>query len=611
MIHNLTSIHITDEDSNLLSLVGLNYLPRHCEKDEVRISDAHSYIDSYIRRIDIALHFDSLSPPPCYYPTTSSSSLWSPPQAAWSPIVDRYSAVCKARVVNAIKSRAPSHLPALDKAVSSLVKSFRNRSDVLLARADKGLGIVLITPQHYDQLSMDCLRHGYLSNVPFNKLDCSTSLKQILSNYSMLLGPDNFMTPLAKYMLQNCIDSKSGLGYFYILIKVHKATIAGRPIVASYDSVTYFVSKYLDSLLQQFRPLLPSYCASSSAVLAKLPQEPLPVGSVLLCADINSLYPSIPMDFGLCAVRHMLIKLCFQHGINLDINMIMDLLTWTLRNNYFSYNNTIFLQRAGTAMGTPVAVVYADLVMAFIESKLCDNIPGYYWRYIDDSFGIFPSPLAAQSFIDNFNKVCPDINFTTPSIGDKVNFLDLTIYLDSSRRLQTCIYQKPINKFQYLSPWSNHKPMVFRNLVSTELRRYRLACSVDVDFYNIRSLFYQRLIVRGYNPKFLAKLFEDSATPTRQFLLNALNNHSSPHRTKRPLLLVIDREPNSNDRINWHDVLALTPELLGVARFQRLLTDQKLIVGYRCYPKFGSYFSPINYPYGNKGSAAVPNSITT
>jgi hypothetical protein len=102
----------------------------------------------------------------------------------------------------------------------------------------------------------------------------------------------------------------TGLGAFYILIKIHKPVIAGRPIVASYDSISYFASKYLDAVLQPFRKLLPSFLESSATLLPRLPTGPLPPGYSLMTADIVSLYPSIPHEFGLKATNFMLRKLC-------------------------------------------------------------------------------------------------------------------------------------------------------------------------------------------------------------------------------------------------------------------------------------------------------------
>ena len=80
-----------------------------------------------------------------------------------------------------------------------------------------------------------------------------------------------------------------------------------------------------------------------------------------------------------------------------DISFHIELLSWVLNNNYFSFNNDIYLQIYGTAMGTPVAVEYANIVMYSIEYSLVDKYnPTLYLRYIDDLFVILPTNIICE-----------------------------------------------------------------------------------------------------------------------------------------------------------------------------------------------------------------------
>lgn len=62
----------------------------------------------------------------------------------------------------------------------------------------------------------------------------------------------------------------------------------------------------------------------------------------------------------------------------------MALLHWTLTNNYLSYLDDIYLQLTGTAMGTPVAVMYANITLAYLESTATAYQSYLYMRYTDD-----------------------------------------------------------------------------------------------------------------------------------------------------------------------------------------------------------------------------------
>ncbi len=70
-------------------------------------------------------------------------------------------------------------------------------------------------------------------------------------------------------------------------------------------------------------------------------------------------------------------------------------------------------------------------------------------------------------------------------------------------RINTKIYQKERNAYQYIPTLSEHRPSLFANIVLQELIRYRMACSNDEDFNDIVSSFSSRLQARGYDPSII------------------------------------------------------------------------------------------------------------
>ena len=76
-----------------------------------------------------------------------------------------------------------------------------------------------------------------------------------------------------------------------------------------------------------------------------------------------------------------------------DINLMQQILTLILYNNYFEFNNQYYLRTHGTAMGSPMAPSYANLFMGELEQHFLQNAPGglipLEWiRFIDDIFAI-------------------------------------------------------------------------------------------------------------------------------------------------------------------------------------------------------------------------------
>ena len=69
-----------------------------------------------------------------------------------------------------------------------------------------------------------------------------------------------------------------------------------------------------------------------------------------------------------------------------------------LKENSFQFNEENYLQTHGTAMGTKMAVSFANIFMAKIETKIIlqsDTKPREWKRYIDDVFSLWDNNSGA------------------------------------------------------------------------------------------------------------------------------------------------------------------------------------------------------------------------
>ena len=89
-----------------------------------------------------------------------------------------------------------------------------------------------------------------------------------------------------------------------------------------------------------------------------------PQDTVILTGDVNSLYPSIDIADGILAIQNAL--RIFTSIPSNSIDFISELLKWVLINNFIAFGDTYWLQIKGTAMGTPVAVTFANILQIFI-----------------------------------------------------------------------------------------------------------------------------------------------------------------------------------------------------------------------------------------------------
>ena len=121
-----------------------------------------------------------------------------------------------------------------------------------------------------------------------------------------------------------------------------------------------------------------------------------------------------------------------------------DLLKIVLTHNYFQFEDKMYHQVQGTAMGTKMAPAYANLFMAELENELLANsaiTPLLWKRYIDDVLCIWPSsPDSLRDFIEEANNMHPTIKFIYEASTHTIDFLDITSQYtkETDSHAQTC-----------------------------------------------------------------------------------------------------------------------------------------------------------------------------
>ena len=185
-----------------------------------------------------------------------------------------------------------------------------------------------------------------------------------------------------------------------------------------------------------------------------------------------------------------------------------------------TFNNKTYLQINDTGIGTPLAVTYAGLFMADIETRALKQFKRYklpepiiYKRLMDDLASIHINKENAEHFIKTLQAVLPEqIKFTYEISDKECIFLDLTLYKNKKRNgtyiLATKLFQKKMNKYLFIPPFSNHAPHIHKGWITSYIKRIRLNCTNDIDFLLHKNTFFLRLLVRDYDVEFLTPIFE-------------------------------------------------------------------------------------------------------
>jgi hypothetical protein len=376
---------------------------------------------------------------------------------------------------------------------------------------------------------------------------------------------------------------------------MHKDPPATRPIVNTINTPTYFASKYLHSILAPVMKAGKTYLQNSDSLLTTLENLSIPSTVTLLAADVKDLYPSIPIIEGLQALKYKLAtQMCWERS---EIEFILRLAEFVLSNNIFEYDNQLYIQIFGTAMGTNFAVVYANIYLDVLETEIwrkftrqlnynSSRYPLLIRRYIDDLFAIFLSLQDATLYVKLYNEARESIKLI-PIYGDDVTVLDLQIYKgvrhNTENKLDIKLYQKEMNKYLYIPPDSFHRPSTLRSFISNEIKRYRKCCVHDEDFLNSKRLFYNRLIDRNHCPQFLQPLFEinyDRSSLLASIITNSSSAETSNKTKVMPTVFKILNTPRFKHS-DLKGLLAVPDDLLHHPAFETLFNGRQPLVCYK------------------------------
>jgi len=521
-------VKLSPTETSIIGL-GLKYLPRYYHPKQSIIASIDHSLFSFKRKLKWKLYFansgGTTSNHRNFIPTILNNQSMPMNNEKIMEEIDSYILDCKSKIRHF--DNLSVVLSEVDTLIVQVLKQLHKRLDIIIKPADKNLGTVVLSVEHYREMCMQHLldKKTYEllpSDCNFNEIAFST-LETILRTHSVFTSNKRFLndwqeikTPLARSLMQLQGSKDLKTGHFYCLPKVHKQPVLGRPIVGSINTVSYFTSKYLHNILSIVIPKLTSICTSSRSVIKELSELTLQKDCYIVCADVKSLYPSIPIDYGIMAVKNVLESL--QIHI-MEIPLLIDLLKWTLENNFLEFDGQVYHQLTGTAMGTPVAVCYANIVLHYLERPCLELNPLFYKRFIDDLFIIVKDKHHGQSIISRFDSQCETIKLDAITIEKEGVFLDLQLTI-VGRKVKTGLYQKSMNKYLYIPPSSDHSRSMLRNIIVQEINRYRLNCEEDEQFVEICNLFKQRLSQRGYSQRYIDPLI--AAAPTREELIAKL-----------------------------------------------------------------------------------------
>ena len=193
-----------------------------------------------------------------------------------------------------------------------------------------------------------------------------------------------------------------------------------------------------------------SYIKDTNDFLKNLRSLPNLPDDILCTGDVIGLYPNIPHDEGLSALRK---RLDLKQEKDVTTSTLVELAEVVLKNNIFTFMEKTLKQKHGTAIDTKFSPLYSILFMAELEVEILSEIelkPYLWWRYIDDIFFLWEHrEEKLKKFIEYLNEKHLTIKFTAEWFQTSINILDVSVsFIDG--KITTDLYVKATDSHQYL-----------------------------------------------------------------------------------------------------------------------------------------------------------------
>ena len=371
-----------------------------------------------------------------------------------------------------ILSSAKLPTPNVTKLEAIALQDIAKNKEILCLPPDKGRGVVILDRQEYNKKVAQMLE----DKVTYEKLpsDPTAKFKRNLVSLLTKLLEEKKITHQQKWYLYPTAEIVPRL---YCTPKIHKPNTPLRPIVDYTNSIGYNLSRSLADILSPMIGKSEHHVENVKDLSNTLKDMCIKETETFVSFDVTSLFTKTPIPQALNIIRDRLGKdKSLKKRTKLTVEDIMKLLEFVANTTYFKFQGEIYQQKFGTAMGSPVSPLIANIYMEDLEQKAIMTAPQeirprLWKRYVDDILALVPKDAIVR-LKDHINSIDPtnSIKFTHEEMVDNhIPFLDADIHLLTNRSVKLTVYRKPTHTNQYLSFYSHHhishKLSVVRTLV--------------------------------------------------------------------------------------------------------------------------------------------------
>ena len=485
----------------------------------------------------LRFHFASKAPiegTEPYDPKIYVRSKWTPPHWTIPPVVlnERLSRFSTA--LNKLFKTRKGKTNLLPHQHQALRMS-QQQHTFLIVPCDKNLGPAIMEHHDYLKIAMrdhlsDTTTYKSLSTSEINR--CSSEINKNILSWLKTYG--RMLTKMERTFLREELKkNQSPFARFYLTLKAHKLKpgqtvdqLKSRPIVSCLGCLLHGLGVWVDQKLQEVAQQIVSYFKNTLELKKQLLELHLPPNARLFTADAVSMYTNIPTHTALNLISKYLNQYQQKHNNTYPLDAVRAGLRLIMTLNIFTFGDLMFKELNGTAMGTPPAPPYATIYYGIHEEKFLPHHSQrvvYYQRFIDDVIGIWCPNKDPQRDETEWNELkqkmnsFPGLTWEFSQRSSMVDFMEMTITINDSNKLETTLFEKRLNLHLYIPPHSAHPPGLLPGIVYSTLFRIFTICSCEKDKLHRTKVFFKRLLARGYKGNDIRGLFHEAIKRAKSY----------------------------------------------------------------------------------------------
>ena len=240
------------------------------------------------------------------------------------------------------------------------LKALRSDKSIIITRPDKGRGTVILDKDEYiskvETILSDTTKFKCITDDPFKYITkLEDKLARLLRKYLKL-------KLITKEIFNYLFSSGSTLGILYGLPKTHKVDNPIRPILSTIGTFNYNLAKYFVPIIE---PLTTNeYTLKNSVEFVKGLKDINFENTIMASFDIQSLFTNIPLDETINIITDGLFE-GSSTFLNFSRKQFIDLFELSIKESPFTFNNKLYVQTDGVAMGSCLGPTLANCFLSF------------------------------------------------------------------------------------------------------------------------------------------------------------------------------------------------------------------------------------------------------